>query len=78
MRVFISRLLAGPIAVAVAWLVSQGLGAEAIAVVNAVADLIVAAVGLSAYGITHRLIDRQVNPSDVAVKEAGVAPPRKL
>lgn len=69
MRTFISRLIAGPIAAFVAWLIGMGLeiGADFETALTEATTLLLLAVGTAAYGVIHKLIDRHVHPSDSAV-----------
>lgn len=65
---YISRIVAGPIAAFVAWLVGLGLelGAGFETALTEVVTLFVIAAVTSAYGVIHRLIDKRLNPGDVA------------
>jgi hypothetical protein len=67
-RTIISRLIAGPIAALVTWLVGLGLDLD-----PAFADhlteattILLMAVALTVYGLVHKLVDRKANPDDVA------------
>lgn len=68
MRVFISRIIAPVIAALVGWLTSIGLDLDpgfGPALTEATTWLILAIFG-AIYGIVHRLIDKKLNPGDVA------------
>lgn len=68
MRALISRIIAGPIAAVVAWLVGLGLevGADFQTALTDTVTLLVLAVATALYGVVHKLIDRKVNPTDAA------------
>lgn len=68
MRTIISRILAGPIAAFVAWLVGMGLelGADFETVLTETAVLFGIAVVTALYGAVHKLFDRRFNPADTA------------
>lgn len=77
MRVYISRIVAGPVAALVAFLVGLGLelGAGFETALTEVITLFAIAVLTSAYGVVHKLIDKRLNPGDVAsTKRFDVAP----
>lgn len=68
MRTVISRILAPIIAALVGWLTSMGLDLDpafGVALQEA-ATWFLLAVFTMLYGLIHRLIDRKVNPADVA------------
>lgn len=73
MRAFVSRIVAGPVAALVAWLVGMGLelGAGFSTALTEAATLFGVAVVTALYGVVHRLIDRRgVNPADAAAPDA--------
>lgn len=76
MRALISRIVAGPIAALVTFLVGLGIevGAGFETALTDAVTLFILAVLTSAYGVIHRLIDKRVNPGDVADTSRHVAP----
>lgn len=75
MRALISRIVAGPIAALVAWLVGMGLelGAGFETALTETVTLFLVAVLTVLYGVVHKLIDKVVNPGDVADTDRHVA-----
>lgn len=76
MRAIISRLLAGPIAAFVAWLIGLGIEVtsdEQTALTEA-ATLLVFAIITSLYGVVHKLLDKKINPADTAKPIHGLKP----
>lgn len=76
MRAVISRIIAGPIAALVAWLIGLGLelGVGFETALTEVTTLLVLAVLTSVYGVLHKVIDKRVNPRDLADTSGRVVP----
>lgn len=75
MRTLVSRIIAGPIAALVMWLIGMGIevGTGFETALNEAATLLVIAVGGSLYGVAHKLLDKRINPLDAAKSPENLA-----